>query len=130
MGRGMADIVLLGPPHLSLNVGSDWRQLTAFPFMVNALEAGTIVAVMAAITGWFMVLRRQSFAGHTLSTMSFPGASAAALIGLPIAAGYFTFAVAAAIVIGAASRNAGRRGLAVLHHRLLALAERGDRPHD
>ena len=65
----MADVVLLGPPHLSLNLASDWRQLTAFPFMVNALEAGTIVAVMAAVTGWFMVLRRQSFAGHTLSTM-------------------------------------------------------------
>ena len=112
MGRAMADIVLLGPPHLSFDLASDWRQLTAFPFMVNALEAGTIVAVMAAVTGWFMVLRRQSFAGHTLSTMSFPGASAAALIGVPIAAGYFAFAVAAAIVIGAASRNAGRRGLA------------------
>jgi zinc/manganese transport system permease protein len=112
MGRGMADIVLLGPPHLSLDLASDWRQLTAFPFMVNALEAGTIVAVMAAVTGWFMVLRRQSFAGHTLSTMAFPGASAAALLGLPIAAGYFAFAAGAAAVIAAASRNAGRRGLA------------------
>lgn len=110
--RVLADIVLLGPPHLSANLASDWRQLTAFPFMVNALEAGTIVAVMAAVTGWFMVLRRESFAGHTLSTMSFPGASAAALIGLPIAVGYFAFAAAAALVIGAASRTAGRRGLA------------------
>lgn len=108
----MADIVLLGPPHLTLNLASDWRQLTAFPFMVNALEAGTSVAVMAAVTGWFMVLRRQSFAGHTLSTMSFPGASAAALVGLPIAAGYFAFAAAGAVVIAAGSRNAGRRGLA------------------
>ena len=44
-----------------------------YPFMVNALEAGTIVALMAAVAGWFMVLRRQSFAGHTLSVMSFPG---------------------------------------------------------
>jgi zinc/manganese transport system permease protein len=112
MGRGMADIVLLGPPHLSLNLASDWRQLTAFPFMVNALEAGTIVAVMAAVTGWFMVLRRQSFAGHTLSTMAFPGAAAAALIGLPVAAGYFAFAAGGATVIAAASRNHGRRGLA------------------
>jgi zinc/manganese transport system permease protein len=108
----MADIVLLGPPHLSLNLASDWRQLSAFPFMVNALEAGTIVAVMAAVTGWFMVLRRQSFAGHTLSTMSFPGASAAALAGLPIAAGYFVFAGAAAVAIAAASPDTGRRGLA------------------
>jgi len=108
----MADVLFLGPPHLSLNPVTDVRQLTAFPFMVNALQAGTIVAVMAAITGWFMVLRRQSFAGHTLSTMAFPGASGAALAGLPIASGYFLFSTLGALVIAAASRTAGRRGFA------------------
>jgi zinc/manganese transport system permease protein len=107
-----ADIVLLGPPHLSANPVDDFNQLTAFPFMVNALEAGTIVAVMAAITGWFMVLRRQSFAGHTLSTMSFPGASGAALAGLPIASGFFVFSTLGAVIIAAASSNAGRRSFA------------------
>ena len=70
---------------------SDFRQLTAFPFMVNALEAGTVVAILAGVAGWFMVLRRESFAGHTLSVMAFPGATGAVLIGLPAAAGYFTF---------------------------------------
>ena len=30
---------------LSVDLVSDFRQLTAYPFMVNALEAGTIVAV-------------------------------------------------------------------------------------
>ena len=68
--------------------------------MVNALEAGTIVAVMAGVAGWFMVLRRESFAGHTLSVMAFPGATGAVLIGLPAAAGYFTFCGASALVIG------------------------------
>jgi zinc/manganese transport system permease protein len=59
--------------------------------MVNALEAGTIVAVLAGVTGWFMVLRRQTFAGHTLSVIAFPGAAAASLAGLPVALGYFGF---------------------------------------
>ena len=59
--------------------------------MVNALEAGTIVAVMAGAVGWFMVLRRQTFAGHTLSVVAFPGAAAASLAGLPVALGYFGF---------------------------------------
>ena len=68
-------------PHLSLDPISDVHQLLVYPFMVNALEAGTTVAVMASVVGWFMVLRRQTFAGHTLSIMSFPGASAAALAG-------------------------------------------------
>jgi len=65
--------------------------MVAYPFMVNALEAGTIVAVMAALAGWFMTLRRQTFAGHTLSVIAFPGAAAAALAGLPAAVGYFSF---------------------------------------
>src|SRR5438445_174594 len=87
----------------SLDPVSDFQQLTAFPFMVNALEAGTVVAVMAGVVGWFMVLRRQTFAGHTLSLMAFPGATAALLIGVSAAAGYFTFAGLSALVIGAAS---------------------------
>jgi zinc/manganese transport system permease protein len=77
--------------------------------MVNALEAGTIVAVMAAVGGWFMVLRRESFAGHTLAVMSFPGASGAALAGLPLASGYFGACVVAAVVIAAGSRTRGQR---------------------
>ena len=76
---------------LSWNLLDDFRQLFAYPFMVNALEAGTIVAVMAGVTGWFMVLRRQTFAGHTLSVIAFPGAAAASLAGLPVAVGYFSF---------------------------------------
>ena len=86
--------------------------LFAYPFMVQALEAGTIVAVMAAVTGWFVVLRRQTFAGHALSVMSFPGASAAALAGLPLPLGYFTACVVAAAAISAGSRTQDRRNFA------------------
>jgi zinc/manganese transport system permease protein len=71
------------------NFVSDFEQLTEFPFMVQALQAGTIVAGMAGAIGWFMVLRRQTFAGHTLSVIAFPGAAGAILAGLPIAVGYF-----------------------------------------
>jgi zinc/manganese transport system permease protein len=99
-------------PHLSVNPVTDLHQLLVYPFMVNALEAGTFVAVMASVVGWFMVLRRETFAGHTLSVMAFPGASAAALVGAPLAAGYFAFCVGGALVIAASSRVAGRRNLA------------------
>jgi zinc/manganese transport system permease protein len=69
-------------PTISPNPVDDLDALFTFPFMVNALEAGTIVAVLAAVVGWYMVLRRQSFAGHTLSVMAFPGAAGAALVAL------------------------------------------------
>ena len=94
-------------PHLTLNLLSDVRQLLAYRFMVNALQAASIVAVMAAVVGWFMVLRRETFAGHTLSVMSFPGAAAAALAGLPLAVGYFVFCVAGAGLIAAGSVELG-----------------------
>jgi zinc/manganese transport system permease protein len=96
-------------PRLSLDPLSDLHQLVAFPFMVNALEAGSAVAVMASVAGWFMVLRRQSFAGHTLAIMSFPGASGAALAGLPLASGYFAVCVVAAVAIASGSRVRGSR---------------------
>ena len=44
----------------SWNPVSDLDQLFAYHFMVNALAAGTVVAVMAGVVGWFMVLRRQT----------------------------------------------------------------------
>jgi zinc/manganese transport system permease protein len=75
------------------------REMWALPFMVNAFRAGTIVAVLAGPVGWFMVLRRQSFAGHTLALVGLPGASAAVWLGLSSLLGYFAFAVAAALVI-------------------------------
>lgn len=85
---------------LSWNPLTDLQQLFSYPFMVNALEAGTIVAVMAGVTGWFMVLRRQTFAGHTLSIIAFPGAAAATLAGLPVAVGYFGFCGIGALMLG------------------------------
>jgi zinc/manganese transport system permease protein len=94
---------------LSWNPISDWSQLTTYPFMVQALEAGTIVAVMAGAIGWFMVLRRQTFAGHTLSVIAFPGAAAASLAGLPVAVGYYGFCGLGALALAAVSRE-GMRG--------------------
>jgi zinc/manganese transport system permease protein len=85
---------------LSWNLLSDVRQLFSFQFMVHALEAGTIVAVMAGVTGWYMVLRRQSFAGHTIAVMAFPGAAGAALAGLPATLGYYVACGLAALAIG------------------------------
>jgi zinc/manganese transport system permease protein len=96
-------------PSLSLDPIADLRQLFAFPFMVNALAAGTIVAVLASVVGWYVVLRRQTFASHTLSVMAFPGATGAALAGLPSSLGYYLACTLAALALGRTSRGS-RRG--------------------
>jgi zinc/manganese transport system permease protein len=95
---------------LSWNPVGDLEQLTEFSFMVQALQAGTIVATMAGAIGWFMVLRRQTFAGHTLSVVAFPGAAGATLAGLPLAAGYFGACGVAALALSRVSRP-GRESL-------------------
>ncbi|MEV6507799.1 metal ABC transporter permease [Streptomyces sp. NPDC051642] len=93
----------------SWNPVTDLQQIWAFPFMVNAFRAGTVVAVLGAVMGWFMVLRRQSFAGHTLAVVSFPGAACATLLGISASFGYFAFCVGGALVIAAIPR-AGQGG--------------------
>ncbi|WP_018178050.1 metal ABC transporter permease [Jongsikchunia kroppenstedtii] len=87
-------------PHLTWNLVTDVRQMLEYQFMVNALQAGTIVAVVAGAVGWFMVLRRESFAGHTLALIGFSGAAAATWLAIPVNFGYFGACIAAAVVIG------------------------------
>jgi zinc/manganese transport system permease protein len=95
----------LANPTLTWNLAHDVGEVLEYHFMLNALLAGSVVAVMAGLVGWLMVLRREAFAGHTLSMMAFPGAAAAALIGVPAAWGYFLFCGAGA---GAIARVSGR----------------------
>ncbi len=96
-------------PVLTWNLVDDMRQVLEFPFMVNAFRAGAIVAVLSGLIGWFMVLRRQSFAGHTLAVVGFPGAAGAVLVGVSAVYGLFAFAVVAALVI-ALVPGGGTRG--------------------
>lgn len=70
-----------------------------YRFMVSAWQAGTIVAIVSGAVGWFMVLRRQAFAGHALAVVGFPGAAGAALLGIDVVWGYFAFCLAAALVL-------------------------------
>ena len=85
----------------SWNLVDDVRLMLSFHFMLNAIRAGTIVAVVAGAIGYLMVLRRQSFAGHTLSVIGFPGAAGATWLGLSAGWGYFGFCIGGALVIAA-----------------------------
>ena len=106
----VASVTASGNATWSWNLLDDVRDMFIYPFMVNAFRAGTIVAILGAVVGWYMVLRKQTFAGHTLSVAAFPGAAAATLIGISATIGYFTFCVAAALVIAVASRPSRGRG--------------------
>jgi zinc/manganese transport system permease protein len=69
-------------------------------YMQNALLTGTIVAVLAGLVGFFVVLRGASFAAHSLAQIGFAGATGAVLLALDPLWGLVTFAVAGAVGIG------------------------------
>jgi zinc/manganese transport system permease protein len=106
--KGKPMLAEIANPQLTWNLAHDVSEVLEYHFMVNALEAGSVVAVMAGLLGWLMVLRRETFAGHTLSMMAFPGAALAALIGVPAMWGYFVFCAAGGLTIGRLS-GGGRR---------------------
>jgi len=69
-----------GPP-FSWNLITDLRAMWQFQFMQNAFMAGTIIAVVAGLVGYLVVLRRSAFASHALGHTGFSGAAAAVLVG-------------------------------------------------
>jgi zinc/manganese transport system permease protein len=85
--------------------------LTAFaqalgqPFMANALLAGTGIAVVAGLTGYFLVLRSQVFTGDALGHVAFTGAAAALALGLDARIGLFVATVGVGVLIGALGRK-------------------------
>lgn len=80
-------------------------------FMRHALLAGTFVALACGVSGWFVVLRGQLFAGDALGHVAFPGALAAAAASVDERAGLFAATVLAAVGIGLLGRGAlARRG--------------------
>src|SRR5436190_1066528 len=67
--------------------------LFQFHFMTNALIAGTLVAITASSIGWFMVVRRQTFAGLTdAQVLTLFAISAAAVLVLGLIARPLLFA--------------------------------------
>jgi len=51
--------------------------------MQNAIEAGTLTAIVSGVTGYFVVLRRSAFTAHAFSEIGFAGAAWAVLSGVP-----------------------------------------------
>lgn len=69
--------------------------------MLNTWIAASIVAVIAGITGFFAVLRGQTFAAHAIPNGAFAGAAGASLLGINVIGGLVVFALGGALGIGA-----------------------------
>jgi zinc/manganese transport system permease protein len=84
-----------------------------YDFMRNAFAAATVVALVAGMVGYFLVLRGQTFAGHALAHVGFTGATGAVLIGVAPLWGMVLMTVAAGIGMGAMGERLAQRDVAV-----------------
>lgn len=74
-------------------------------FMVNAWQTATIVAVVAGVVGFFVVLRGAAFSAHAMPNGAFAGAAGASLVGLNPLLGLGVFSLLAALGIGLLRRQ-------------------------
>jgi zinc/manganese transport system permease protein len=75
-------------------------------FMINAWTVASIVAVVAGVVGFFVVLRGSAFVAHAVPNGSFAGAAGANLLGVNTLVGLGVFSLLGALGIG----FLGRRG--------------------
>lgn len=102
--------IFAGP---SWNLLSDLQTILNYGFMRNGFVAGTIIAVMAAVVGYFVVLRRLAFASEALAHGGFAGATGAVVLGVDVFLGLVAFVSAAGVVIGLLGERLRGRDVAV-----------------
>lgn len=81
-------------------------RVLAHPFIVHAVIAGSAVAILCGLVGYFLVLRGQVFAGDALGHIAYTGAMAALAAGFDPRVGLFTVTIATGATLG----YAGNRG--------------------
>lgn len=97
----------------SWNIISDWQNIWQYAFMRHAFEAGTIVAIVAGVVGYFVVIRRLSFAAHALSHVGFAGAAGAVLVGVNPLIGLLAFTSGGGLAMAALGRRAASRDVQI-----------------
>jgi zinc/manganese transport system permease protein len=97
----------------SLNLLSDLHSILQYSFMQHAFEAGTVIAIVAGVIGYLVVLRRSSFAAHALSEIGFAGAAGTVLLGINPVFGLLGFTTAGGIGIAVLGKRASHHDIEI-----------------
>jgi zinc/manganese transport system permease protein len=106
-------VTVLSIATFSLNFLADLRDMFSNDFMRYAFVAGTSMAVLAGLVGYFVVLRQLAFAGEALSHVAFAAALGAVLLRVDILLGMFVITVGVALAMGALGDRARNRDVAI-----------------
>ena len=96
--------------------------LLQYQFIQNAFIAGSIVAIISAFVGYFVILRGLTFAAHELAYIGFTGAAGAVLLGVDPVFGLLVFTIGAAMSMGVLTKETRERDIAVGIITILSLA--------
>jgi zinc/manganese transport system permease protein len=102
------DSVPIAITSFSPNLVQSVHDMLQFDFMRHAFLAGSVLAVLAGLVGYFVVARRLIFTSDVLSHIAFPGALVAIIVGLNPLLGVFGLSLAAALgmsLLGGRSRS-------------------------
>ncbi|GIF62140.1 helicase [Asanoa ishikariensis] len=90
---------------------ADYGQLLAL--VHNSIAAGAVLGLVGGLISVFVMMRDMPFAVHSISELSFAGASGALLFGANVVLGSLTGSILAALVIGLLGTRARDRNSAI-----------------
>jgi zinc/manganese transport system permease protein len=102
-----------GFPQFTWNLWLDIWQMFQYAFMRNAFLAGTALSIVSGLVGYFVILRRQAFAGEALSDVAFTGAVGGVVLGINPLAGMIVLTLLGALAMGSFALRIGERDIAV-----------------
>ncbi|MDE2026842.1 MAG: metal ABC transporter permease, partial [Patescibacteria group bacterium] len=96
--------------------------ILSYSFIQNAFIASFFVSVVAAVVGYFILVRGLTFAGHAFSHIGFAGAAGAVWLGVNPLYGLLAFTIISAGFIGALGKEFHERDITIGIVFTLALA--------
>jgi zinc/manganese transport system permease protein len=100
-------------PLFAINFLSAFSGIFKYQFMQHAFEAGTVVAIVAGIIGYLVILRRSAFATHAFAEIGFAGAAGAVLLGVSPVLGLLSASTLGGIGIAILGNRATHRDIEI-----------------
>lgn len=99
--------------NFSWDLIGDVLSILSYQILVDAFEAGTLIAIVAGVIGYLVVLRRSAFAAHALAHTGFAGAAGAVLFGVNPVYGLLLFTSGSGSVMAILGQRASQRDVEI-----------------
>ncbi len=98
---------------LAANLLTAMQSIFKYQFMQHAFEAGTVIAIVAGIIGYLVVLRRSTFAAHAFAEIGFAGAAGSILLGVNPIFGLLGLSTVSGVGIALLGNKASHRDIEI-----------------